>query len=505
MTAVSSSPFPLQGVAGIVANSAAELDLATARDLSSIEVRADLLLANGLDESAVLQIVADATKRGLSVLFTARHPNHDGRYQGSESERIGFNHNAIAAGAVAVDAELDSECALQLIADGAPVILSHHDFSGMPSDVEIANLTARMLAAGPMALKLVPTARNISDSARILQWVSAVATDGPRRIGFAMGPAGACSRILTIAFGSPITYAAFGASVAPGQVAIDELLEVYQTHRLDAATRVYGIAGSHSLSSRSPFLHNPAFHARDINAVYVPLQTDDFDDLCASLSALRVDGLSVTTPFKEQALANANTSDERSRSCGASNTLLVTHDTRTSPTLSAFNTDFDGVLIPIEAHGNIAGKRIAIIGNGGAARGAVQALKAAGATLVLFYRNAQRGQPVADEFGIEGALMATLDASFDIYINATTLGTTPGDPSPVPPQLLQRPEQIAFEMLYQNPNSQFISDARDAGVHIVRGAEMLVAQGTVQFEHFAGTLPTLTEFTANFERADQFT
>jgi 3-dehydroquinate dehydratase / shikimate dehydrogenase len=496
-------PFPLQGVAGIIANNADELAQATARGLHTVEVRADLLLHAGMSEPQLLDLVRAACTAKLSVLFTLRHPSHDGRFAGSESERVALNNKALRAGAVAVDAELGSECARQLLAQGAPVVLSHHDFTAMPDEAELAELTKRMLDASPLAMKLVPTARNIGDAARMLAWVAASEAGGPKRIGFAMGASGTCSRILTIAFGAPITYASFGASVAPGQVGIDELLEVYRAHELDAQTRVYGIAGSHSLTSFSPFLHNPAFHSRNINAVYVPFQTDDFVDLCASLENLRVDGMSVTTPFKEQALSAANSSDERSRACGAANTLVASHSAGNT-SLAAFNTDFDGVLIPIETHLPVRGLRVAIVGNGGAARGAVQALKTAGAELVMFYRNAERGQPVADEFGIRGTLLDSIDDSFDVYINATTLGTNPGDPSPIPASVLKRPQQIAFEMLYQNPNSQFIADAQAAGVRIVRGAQMLVAQGTVQFQHFAGALPTLAEFSANFERGKTF-
>ncbi len=80
-----------------------------------------------------------------------------------------------------------------------------------------------------------------------------------------MGAAGAASRILTIGYGAPITYAAFGEAVAPGQVPMHELIDIYRADQLNAKTRVYGIAGEHSLTSFSPFLHSPAFAARGMN------------------------------------------------------------------------------------------------------------------------------------------------------------------------------------------------------------------------------------------------
>jgi 3-dehydroquinate dehydratase / shikimate dehydrogenase len=494
--------FPVNGIIGIVANGANEVALARHEGLSSVEVRADLLLDVGLDVEQVLAVVADARAQGLSVLFTLRHPSHGGKFPGTESARADINRRAITAGAQVIDAEWDSELATMLLDDGAPVLLSQHNFTGMLSELELDTVTRQMTARQPLGLKVVPTASNLGDAARMLAWVGEREPGAPHRIGFAMGPAGAASRILTIAYGAPITYASLGAAVAPGQVPMAELRDVYAAEKLNADTRVYGIVGTHSLTSFSPFLHSPAFQARDINSVYVPLQTDDFGDLLKHADALRIDGMSVTTPYKEDALQFAHDSDSRSRECGASNTLLFERN-NAGVRLKALNTDFDGVTIPLRQHRDLAGARVAIIGNGGAARGAIQALKGERANITMFYRNKSRGQPVADALGISGAALETIGPEFDVYINATTLGTSPDDPSPVPASAFVRPDQVAFEMLYQNPNSQFMQDAQQAGVACVRGAEMLVAQGTQQFRLFTGIEPGLAEFQANFERGTE--
>ncbi len=500
--------FPVNGIIGIVANSAAEVDEAIAARLSSVEIRADLLLSNQVDTNGVLAIVRQAKSSGLAVLLTLRHPTHGGAFDGTEAERVAFNLAALEAGADIVDAEVGTEAAAELLRAGAPLLVSQHNFDGMYTESEVSELTTRMSAPSanghqPLGIKIVPTANTIGEAARMLQWVEARGNGEPARIGFAMGAAGAASRILTIGYGAPITYAAFGEAVAPGQVPMHELIDIYRADQLNAKTRVYGIAGEHSLTSFSPFLHSPAFAARGINAVYVPLQTDDFDDLLETADVLRIDGMSVTTPFKEQALAAADESDDRSQACGASNTLVYERH-EDARKICAYNTDFDGVIMPIAERARVSGLNIAIIGNGGAARGAVQALKEAGAKITMFYRNADRGAPVAAEFGVDGALLDALDDSFDVYINATTLGTNEDDPSPLPKSLLKRPEQIAFEMLYQNPNSRLVQDAAERGVQIVRGSEMLVAQGTVQFDHFVGVLPSLEEFSENFERGKTY-
>jgi len=97
-------------------------------------------------------------------------------------------------------------------------------------------------------------------------------------------------------------------------------------------------------------------------------------------------------------------------------------------------------------------------------------------------------------------LLSTIDDSFDVYMNATPLGSHREDPSPVPAAVFTRPSQIAFDMVYQNADTRFLADAARAGTRCIAGREMLVAQGTVQFRHFTGVTPDLDEFQANFDR-----
>ncbi len=219
--------FPLRGVIGIVANAASELDLAASKRLQCVEVRADLLLDSGLSLDNVMGIVQQTRARDLACLFTLRHPSHGGKFDGDERQRAEINRQALAEGADLIDLEWGTEAAEQLLSEDTPMVLSHHDFEGMPDELELTALTESMTNSNPRAIKIVPTATTPADAARILRWVADA--DGVTvRIGFAMGAAGACSRVLTIAFGAPITYASFGRPVAPGQVAIDDLLELYR-------------------------------------------------------------------------------------------------------------------------------------------------------------------------------------------------------------------------------------------------------------------------------------
>jgi len=225
---VSSNPaFPLTGVIGVVAESASELDLATDKGLQCVEIRADLLLDQGLTEADIFDLIKAGKQKSLGVLFTLRHPTHGGTFQGTEYERVKLSLEAVRVGADLFDLEFGSEAVSLLPEDTPPGILSYHDFKGMPTAVELQHLTEKMERSGARAIKVVPTASRLEDALTMLKWVGQQ-NNSISRIGFAMGEAGACSRILTTLLGGEITYASFGAPVAPGQIDIDEMLTQYR-------------------------------------------------------------------------------------------------------------------------------------------------------------------------------------------------------------------------------------------------------------------------------------
>lgn len=237
--------LPISGVIGVVANSAAELDEAVSKELGCVEVRADLLFDCGMQEDELLTLISRTKSLGLGCLFTLRHPSHGGKFAGTESERIELNKRALAAGADIIDLEWDS-AACKSVAElhEWPVIVSYHDFKAMPSAKELNELTGQMLALKPAAIKVVPTAKTTTDSVEMLQWVAATHDEPVKRIGFAMGEAGAFSRVLTTAFGGALTYAAFGDVVAPGQVSLDNMLGLYRVDRVNSHTGVVAVVGS---------------------------------------------------------------------------------------------------------------------------------------------------------------------------------------------------------------------------------------------------------------------
>ena len=465
--------------------------------VGGVEVRADLF--DSREES--LELVASISKT-RPVLVTPRHSSQGGGWKGTERERAAYCLEAFHQGASLADVEHGSEAAGELLGAGKPVLLSWHDFDEMITAEELDRLTLDMEMRGPAAIKVVPTAGRLGDAVRMLEWVAQKPAEGAARVGFAMGAAGGPSRILSLSRGAPWTYGAHGAGVAPGQLPVEQLTDLYRVDQLDLETRVYGVAGNPVKHSLSPQMHNPALRAAGLNAVYVPIYLSELSELEECWEPLGLDGLSVTIPFKLDALALASEVDGRASQAGAANTL-VRVASESGWALHGYNTDFNGVLDPLERRlGSLADLDAAILGNGGAARGAVRALLDVGARPTIYYRSKERGGAVAEELGVSSGLLGELGSgnSHRVIINATPLGLKADDPSPVPGEVFD-PDTLAFDMVYDPPETRFIQDALSKGAEVIRGDEMLVAQGLVQFELFTGQKASRQAFGSSLQAA----
>ncbi|MGH7337883.1 MAG: type I 3-dehydroquinate dehydratase, partial [Myxococcota bacterium] len=316
------SAFPITGVVGVIGGSDEEVGRQLAcleglPALGGVEIRADLFATR----DAPLALTERLRDR-WPVLFTVRLAAEGGAYRASESERIELYSEALRRGAVLLDVELRSGAASALAGRGAPLLVSHHDFHGTIGREELEDLTAAAATLAPLGIKIVPTAARPLDGLRMLEWVAARRATEPRRAGFAMGERGVFSRILSLAWGAPLTYGSLTARVAPGQLSARDLLETYRAPIHTRSTRIFGVAGNPVHHSLSPHLHNPAFAARRLDAVYVPLELTSFSDLLDLAEPLGIAGVSVTIPFKKDAFENAASTDAPSKAGRATNTLI---------------------------------------------------------------------------------------------------------------------------------------------------------------------------------------
>ena len=168
------------------------------------------------------------------------------------------------------------------------------------------------------------------------------------------------------------------------------MLDEFRFHEVTDATAIYGVVGSPLTHSVSPAMHNAAFRAAGIDAVYLPLVASSADDFTMFATALGVQGVSITIPYKIDLFRRADDMDEMSRKVGAVNTYR-----RDGLRWEARNTDVSGFLAPLAGRLNLRGARAAILGTGGAARAVAVALASAGSVVTVYGRNRGRAKEVA--------------------------------------------------------------------------------------------------------------
>lgn len=264
---------------------------------------------------------------------------------------------------------------------------------------------------------------------------------------------------------------------------------------LTGAAIVAGVCGAPIKHSMSPVIHNAWIAAAGLDAAYVPFAPaeDRFEAFIEGLRGGAIAGLNVTIPFKERALAAADTASDLARMAGAANLLIFEAD----GSIRADNTDGPGLLGAIAAQApgfDVSAAPVVILGAGGAARGAVAALLLAGAPQVrIVNRTLARAQELVAAFGdktlaADEADLPWLLADAGLVINATSLGLGGGE-GPVAPLELTPTDAVVVDMVYKPLRTEFLQRAQALGRRTVDGLEMLLRQAVPSFEAFYGQAP----------------
>jgi 3-dehydroquinate dehydratase / shikimate dehydrogenase len=418
--------------------------------------------------------------RRTPVIVTCRPPREGGRFDGAEDERIGLLARAAALGAEYVDIEWDSAHAAVVAGRvGRGVVLSSHDFDGVPKDLR--ERVRAMRATGAEVVKIAVTARSLADNLPLLA-IGREATDRSRLALVAMGEPGLPSRLLAAKFGSCWAYS--GEAVAPGQLTPDRMVSEFRFRGVTASSRIFGIAGRPISHSVSPAMHNAAFQETGFDGVYVPLAARDAADFRAFAEGVGLTGASITAPFKLDVLRAADERDEAAQLCGAANSVQI----REGRWLVR-NTDVEGFLDPLETRKvDLRGVRVTVVGAGGAARAVVVGLSRRGARVTVCGRREDRAREVA-ALAAGGRATAGQPApgDWDILVNATPVGTWPDvEASPVDPGALAG-GGLVYDLVYNPIRTALMRDAEHSGCETIGGLEMLVAQAVRQFEWWTGT------------------
>ncbi len=446
-----------------------------------LEFRLDYLV----DPAAGVQLIRDfrAKYANAQILATCRHQQNGGAFQGSIEEQIAILEAAAKAGSSALDLEIESaqraKSAAARLRGRAPLVVSYHNFERTPPLAPVLRRLARIPAD---AYKIAVMAQKASDNLRVLEFVRE--NSKTPLIAFAMSEAGLASRVLTCGFGGRFTYAApeNNSGTAPGQITAVLMRSRYRCEKIKRATRVYGVIAEPVGHSKSPLIHNRAFQARHIDAVYLPFRVPParLSDWMQFASRLPVNGFSVTIPHKRRILAHLDVIEPLAKRIGAVNTVW-----RKAGKWRGTNTDADGVLKPLSRRLWLSKASVLIAGYGGAARAAAFALSNAGAKVSITGRNLKAAQMLAR--AAKAGSVSMEDAQnhrYDVLIQATPVGMAPATDECIFSSRI--PAEIVMDLVYNPHETLLLRRAKEQGCEVIYGSEMLIEQAARQFEIWTG-------------------
>ncbi|HXU46953.1 MAG TPA: type I 3-dehydroquinate dehydratase [Thermoanaerobaculia bacterium] len=454
-----------------------------AREADVLEVRGDLV--GDLSPAALRERFPGR------LLYTLRSRAEGGGGENSPERRRRRLIEA-AAGYDLIDLEADRDLTPEVLRS-VPAEKRVVSWHGGPTALEdLKACLGRMLETPAFLYKLIPAAIQPGDAfAPLLLLAGAGRGDVA---AFASGLPGVWTRLVAPRLGARFVYGAAGeVPGAPGQLSIAKLRADYGLPELPPVEALYGIVGNPVLHSLSPRLHNGCYRALGIPALYLPFHVDSFGDFWLEVVegtafaeiGLPLRGLSVTAPHKEAALAVAGAESPLAGRIGAANTLVLEGDV-----WEAESTDPEGIVLPIRARGfEVAGQKAAVVGAGGAGRSAAVGLAAAGARVTLVNRSEERGRLAAEDLRLPFLPIESFDAgAFDILIQATALGRSPGDPPPFDIASV-RPGAIVVDLVYLagSPGpTPLLAAAAARGAVPIDGREVLLSQALGQFRRMTG-------------------
>ncbi|MDR0640923.1 MAG: type I 3-dehydroquinate dehydratase [Treponema sp.] len=455
---------------------------------------------------------------GIPVILTVRRDLEGGNFAEGEGSRIRLLSQGLAFAEADrrknfayIDLEEDLNVpSLEEAARtfGTRIIRSSHNFKGI--DEDIPGKLRKLRRVGDEIAKIAVMARTSADALALVR--AARETQGTEKILLCMGRFGGFTRILAEKLGSQISYASAGEEgiplAAPGQLSAGELVELYRFRGIGPETKVFGVAGYPLNVTGSPRFFNAVFALENTNAVYVPFPADSLEDFMALAEELELSGVSVTVPYKEKVINYLGSMSDEVEWIGACNTI-----TRGPQGWRGTNTDMrgfsDSLLDFIGALStgaekfkvpkikrrkpkplvNLKGKRVTVIGAGGAARAVAAELYRLGAGVLILNRTVTKARNLAQPYkfhwgSLDGRGLEQMENFSDIIIQTTPAGME-GNPDRDPLELYSfTGREIVMDLIYEPERTPFLLRAAAAGCAVLNGYDMLIRQARYQYTQF---------------------
>jgi shikimate dehydrogenase len=264
---------------------------------------------------------------------------------------------------------------------------------------------------------------------------------------------------------------------------------------LSGKTAIYGVIGDPVEHTLSPVLHNAAFEALKLDCVFLAFRVLPIEvkNALSGIRALGIRGLNVTMPHKNAVIPFLDEVDEAAKFIGSVNTIL-----NDNGKLRGFSTDGVGALKALKENGeNLSGKKLLLLGGGGAAKAIAYSLIKEVDELVLLNRTREKTWILAEGLSSRFHKKVTFDVltpsalkkslqTADVLINATSVGMHQNaTQSVVNPEWL-KPNLTVMDIVYSPVETELAKNAKIAGAKVISGVEMLIYQGAASFEIWTG-------------------
>lgn len=254
---------------------------------------------------------------------------------------------------------------------------------------------------------------------------------------------------------------------------------------INGETQLIGFFGSTYKTSKMYAMYNAAFEALGLNYLYVPLIVQDLQKAVEGIRHLGIKAVGVTIPYKIEVLPYLDELDNDARRIGAVNAIVNQHGR-----LVGANTDGKGAVKALQEATALAGKKIVLLGAGGAARAIAFALADEGGDVVIVNRTkvAALAEAVHGRYAeLEGLEQEIKGAA--VLINATPVGMMPHENESLVNMAIVSAQCVVMDLVTQPKETRLLKEARERGCKTVSGDRMLLWQGTLKFKAYTGVEP----------------
>jgi shikimate dehydrogenase len=256
---------------------------------------------------------------------------------------------------------------------------------------------------------------------------------------------------------------------------------------ITAKTKICMTIGDPIEHSLSPQIHNAGLVTLGLDDQYVfvggHVKIENIQDFIKGVRAINIHFIGCTMPHKIAVMQYVDKIDDVAKKIGAVNAIINKNNV-----LMATNTDWLGIVTPLEKITKLKNKTVALLGAGGAARAAAYGITKKGAKLQIYNRTPGKAEKLAKEFGGTGFSFDELERikKADIIINTTSVGMRPKENETPLPKKFLTDKQVVLDAVYMPYETLLLKNAKEQGATIIHGIEMFLAQAAAQFPMYTG-------------------